>query len=129
MASFKDRTKLATCIKCGETGLYLIPTEDYVYIECKSGHAWQENYADQGGNFPRPQTVVRQIEDLLTPEEEKLYQRITGELEQHADYYKNADTLEKVMHLCQECQANEQEIYTIFKIITLYHKATGKVKP
>ncbi|HZK25864.1 MAG TPA: hypothetical protein VFC74_10850 [Oscillospiraceae bacterium] len=123
MALSKDKKKQAICIKCGEAGLYLIPTQHHVYIECRSGHAWQEKYLDQGGTITRPHTAVECIEDLFTPEEKILYERITTELEEHTDYYKNADTLEKVMHLCQKCQASEQEIYTIFKIITLYQRA------
>jgi hypothetical protein len=121
----RDKKKSATCIKCGEAGLYLIPTEHDLYIECKSGHAWREKYLEQGGTIPRPAAVVSCIEDLFTAEEKKLYDRITRELEEHTDYYKNADTLEKVAHLCQKCQASEQEIYTVIKIITLYHKAVG----
>jgi hypothetical protein len=125
LASSKDRKKLATCIQCGEAGLYIIPTDDDVYIECKSGHAWREQYIDQGGTHPRPKTVVKQLEDMFTPPEKELYLRISAELEKNSTYYKKADTWEKINHLCEQCNANEQEVYTIFKIITLYHKAKG----
>ncbi|NLZ38848.1 MAG: hypothetical protein GX893_04490 [Firmicutes bacterium] len=125
MASSKDKKKPATCIQCGEAGLYIIPTEKDVYIECKGGHAWREQYIDQGGTYPRPKTIVKRLEDMFSPPEKELYLRISAELESNSAYYKEADTWEKINRLCEQCNANEQEIYTIFKIITLYHKAKG----
>lgn len=125
MASSKDKKKLATCIQCGEAGLYIIPTEKDVYIECTSGHAWREQYIDQGGTHARPKNVVKHLEDMFTQAEKALYRCISAELEKNSVYYKHAEALEKINHLCEQCNADEQEVYTIFKIITLYHKARG----
>lgn len=120
-----SKTKAKTCQLCGKPVQYKVPTEKYIYFECRQGHGWREYYQDQGGSRPQPAKVIRQLGDLFTEEQKKIYSCITAILAEDKIMQWQIDILEKINYLCKQCHASKQDIYQVLKLITLYHKALG----
>gem|GEM_PF-711025 len=126
LISLSDKTKERTCQLCGKPVQYKVPAENYLYFECRQGHGWREYYQDQGGTRPRPAKVIKCLEDLLTAEQKKIYSCITAILTDGKIMQWQIDILEKINYFCEKCHASKQEIYQVFKLITLYHKAMAE---
>lgn len=122
MALSSDNTP--TCAICGDTEILTVFTPNNVYCQCTNGHHWREQYQDQGGDYPRPTSPVRRLEDLLTPAEVKLYQHLIEEIAKDIEYYLNADPAEKAKRLSDKCKTDQSEIILLFKKITLYQNIT-----
>ncbi|HHX74199.1 MAG TPA: hypothetical protein GX699_04775 [Firmicutes bacterium] len=128
MASCKaDFYEHTPCPRCKVVGQFIIPLEEAVYLECIRGHGRHEPYAASGGTRPKPGQVVHGVEDLLSAEHRELYRCIRRVLAKDSLFNEQAGTIGQINYFCRLCGADEQAVYTVFKMITLYHKAVRSV--
>jgi len=123
-AGFFEQTP---CPSCGVVGQFIIPLEEAVYLECIRGHGRHEFYAGFGGTRPKPQQVVRSVEDLLCTKHRELYLCIRRVLAKDSLFNEQADAIGQINYFCRHCNADEQSVYTVLKMMTLYHKAVRGV--
>lgn len=112
------------CPECGQSAAIVIYTPTHAYYECADGHPWRENYTDQDGALPRPDNTVVSIEDLLSPDQTSLYQRILAEIESDSVFFQNAEPLAIINRLKENCLADERDIAVILKKVALFYNAT-----
>ncbi|NLY66163.1 MAG: hypothetical protein GX069_01225 [Tissierellia bacterium] len=60
----------------------------------------------------------RKIEDMLTPEEKKLYHKVLEDIAKNEDFYASSTAEEITYHLIEECGFDKEAIYKLFKKIT-----------
>lgn len=60
----------------------------------------------------------RKIEDMLTPEEKELYEKVLDDIAKNEDFYTNSTAEEITYHLIEECGFDRELIYKLFKKIT-----------
>lgn len=57
------------------------------------------------------------IEDILSPEEKKMYANLLKEIEENQSFFTSASTEEIVTYLMDHCGLTKEEIYKLFKKI------------
>lgn len=69
----------------------------------------------------RPKIVKNKkskLEDLLTPDERKLYRKVLEDIAKNEDFYTRSTAEEITHHLVEECGFDKVAIYKLFKKIT-----------
>lgn len=60
----------------------------------------------------------RKLDNILTPEEKKLYAKVLEDIAENEDFYSNSTAEEITHHLIEECGFDKEAIYKLFKKIT-----------
>lgn len=60
----------------------------------------------------------RKLDDMLTPDEKELYEKVLEDIAENEDFYSNSTAEEITYHLIEECGFDKEAIYRLFTKIT-----------
>lgn len=109
------------CKECNEEEIVKLYRKDNVKFVCKKGHVWYEDYEENGGIHSRPKSYEITLEQTLFPSEKVLYKKVLREIENNP-WLANATAEDMTSHLVDKCKFDKEELYRLFKKITIYNE-------
>lgn len=113
------------CCVCNEREVIKIYKPDNVKFQCRNGHIWFENYKDDGGIHRRPYSYEIQLEDILFPNEKKIYRKLLDDIEKNNSFYNSVDPMTKARSIMKNCNITEKEMIAFFRKIADFERYKG----